>query len=46
MEYFISKNSLGFSEKTKGYWNTVKSGDLIGFYVTKPTKKIVGFGVF
>lgn len=35
----------GFSDKTKGFWNTTKSGDLVAYYVTKPTKKIIGFGI-
>ena len=42
----FKKTIWGFSEKTKGFWNTSRSEDLIAFYVTKPTKKIIGFGKF
>ena len=35
----------GFSERTKGLWNTSEIGEEIAFYVTKPTKKIIGFGI-
>ena len=40
----IDKNLWGFSEKTRGLWNTSKEGDFVVFYVTNPTKKIIGFG--
>jgi hypothetical protein len=40
----LIKKNWGFSEKTKRFWNTAKSGDLIAFYVMRPTKKIIGFG--
>jgi predicted RNA-binding protein len=42
----IDKNLWGFSEKTRGLWNTSKEGDFVVFYVTNPTKKIIGFGKF
>ena len=42
----LKKRIWGFSEKTKGFWNTSQSEDLIAFYVTKPSKKIIGFGKF
>jgi len=34
----------GFSEKTRGFWKTSSRGDLVAFYVTAPSKKIIGFG--
>ncbi len=34
----------GFSDKTKGLWNTTKIGEIVGFYVTQPFSKIIGFG--
>ena len=40
----IEKNQWGFSEKNKGLWNTIKEGELVAFYVTSPTQKIIGFG--
>lgn len=40
----FSKNIWGFSEKTKGSWNTSQIGDYLVFYVTSPVKKIIGFG--
>ncbi len=40
----LKKQIWGFSEKTKGFWNTANSEDIVAFYVTKPTKKIIGFG--
>lgn len=27
-------------------WNTSKEGDYVGFYVTSPWKKLIGFGKF
>lgn len=38
-------NIWGFSERSRGYWNTAKVGDYLAFYVTSPTKKIIGFGI-
>jgi hypothetical protein len=40
----LSYTIWGFSERTKGQWNTSNIGDYLGFYVTSPTKRIVGFG--
>jgi hypothetical protein len=40
----LSNNIWGFSRNTKGSWNTCSPGDLLAFYVTSPTKKIIGFG--
>lgn len=40
----FEKKIWGFSEKMRGFWNTTQHGDLLAFYVTKPTKKIIGFG--
>jgi hypothetical protein len=34
----------GFSDRSKGYWNTANIDDYLSFYVTSPVKKIVGFG--
>ena len=34
----------GFTPNAKGFWNTVKEGDLLAFYATLPVKKIFGFG--
>ena len=42
----VEKKIWGFSEKTKGSWQRSKKGDLLAFYVTAPTKKIIGFGAF
>jgi len=41
----IEKRLWGFTERTKGSWNTTKPNDLLAFYVTKPIKKIIGFGI-
>ena len=41
----LKKNLWGFSQKTKGLWNTTNIGDYVGFYVTSPIKKIIGFGI-
>jgi hypothetical protein len=40
----IKENVWGFSDRTKGIWNTTKIGEIVGFYVTKPSSKIIGFG--
>lgn len=40
----LKYNLWGFSESTKGSWNRSDVGDLLAFYVTSPTKKIIGFG--
>jgi hypothetical protein len=40
----LEKNMWGFSDKTIGNWNTTNIGEIVGFYVTSPFKKIIGFG--
>ena len=40
----FEKNIWGFSEKTKGYWNSLETGEYVAFYITAPIKKIIGFG--
>lgn len=40
----FEKNVWGFSEKTRGYWNSMEVGEYVAFYVTEPIKKIIGFG--
>ena len=40
----LEKRLWGFSEKTKGFWNTTNSGDYIAFYVTTPMRRVIGFG--
>ena len=40
----LSKKIWGFSEKRKGFWETINEDDKIVFYVTLPIKKIIGFG--
>ena len=40
----IKENVWGVSDRTKGIWNTTKIGEIVGFYVTKPSSKIIGFG--
>jgi hypothetical protein len=41
----VANNLWGFSDKSKGSWNTCNMGDYLAFYVTAPIKKIFGFGV-
>lgn len=41
----LKHHQWGFSERNVGLWNTTNENDLILFYVTKPTQKIIGFGV-
>lgn len=41
----LEKNIFGFSERSKGLWNTSNKGDYLAFYVTRPIKKIIGFGI-
>lgn len=43
-EVSIEKKIWGFTERTKGSWNTTKVNEYLAFYVTKPVKKIIGFG--
>jgi hypothetical protein len=40
----LKKNLWGFTQKTKGLWNTSNVEDFVCFYVTSPVKKIIGFG--
>ena len=40
----LDHNIWGFSERSKGYWNTANIGDHLAFYVTSPVKKVIGFG--
>jgi hypothetical protein len=37
-------NMWGFSDRTKGLWNTSCVGDFMAYYVTSPVSKVVGFG--
>lgn len=41
----LKQNIFGFSERSKGLWNTSNMGDYLAFYVTHPIKKVVGFGI-
>lgn len=41
----LDRNLWGFSERSKGSWNTSITGDHLAFYVTSPVKKIIGFGM-
>jgi hypothetical protein len=41
----FSENVWGFSETSKGLWNTTNMGDFVAFYAITPIKKIMGFGV-
>lgn len=41
----LRHNLWGFSERSKGYWNTAKVGDYLAFYVTSPIKRVIGFGI-
>ena len=40
----MKKKIWGFSETSKGKWNTSNIGDYLAFYVTSPVKKVIGFG--
>jgi hypothetical protein len=40
----LSNNLWGFSEKSRGFWNTSSDGDCLAFYVTDPLKRVIGFG--
>ena len=40
----FTKNVWGFTKKTIKLWDAVEKGDNVCFYITKPIKKIVGFG--
>ncbi len=39
----LESQQWGFTEKTIGNWKTIHMGELVAFYVTNPTKKIIGF---
>lgn len=43
-EVSLQNKIWGFSEHTRGYWKRTEKGDLLAFYVTFPTKKVIGFG--
>ncbi len=43
-EIAITKGIWGFSDRTRGLWNTTNQGDLLAFYVTSPVKRVIGFG--
>lgn len=43
-EVALEKNVWGFTERSKGLWNKSEIGEFLAFYVTAPTKKIIGFG--
>jgi predicted RNA-binding protein len=40
----INNRIWGFSDRSKGNWNTLEVGDFLAFYVSSPLKKIIGFG--
>jgi predicted RNA-binding protein len=40
----IDNKVWGFSERSKGSWNKILPNELVAFYVTRPIKKIIGFG--
>jgi len=40
----LEQNLWGFTENSKGSWNTTMTGDVLAFYVTRPLKKVIGFG--
>lgn len=40
----IKENIWGFSFQSRGSWNYSSEGDFLAFYVTRPIKKIIGFG--
>lgn len=41
----IKNSQWGFTQKNRGLWNTTSVNDLVLFYVTKPIKKIIGYGI-
>jgi hypothetical protein len=43
-EISLKNRIWGFKETTKGLWNKLQIGEYVGFYATKPLKKIIGFG--
>jgi hypothetical protein len=40
----FNEKIFGFSEQSKGLWNTSKENEIVAFYATSPIKKIIGFG--
>jgi predicted RNA-binding protein len=40
----LANNIWGFVEKSKGLWNKIEINEFLAFYVTSPTKRIIGFG--
>jgi len=40
----ISKKIWGFTENSRGQWRTTSIGEPVGFYITKPIQKLIGFG--
>ena len=43
-ETSLEKNIWGFVERSKGLWKKSEINEFLAFYVTKPTKKFIGFG--
>ena len=43
-EIAIENKIWGFTNNSKGFWNTLEVDDLLAFYSTRPIKKIFGFG--
>jgi hypothetical protein len=41
--FYIIYSIWGFSDRTKGLWNTSRVGDFMAFYLTSPVSKVVGF---
>jgi len=44
-EVAIKEQIWGFREISKGLWNTTNENEVLGYYVTKPLKRLIGFGV-
>ncbi len=45
-EIALDNSIWGFTEKSKGLWNKTNPSEFFAFYVTRPYKKIFGFGQF
>ncbi len=45
-EIALDNSIWGFTEKSKGLWNKTNPFEFVAFYVTRPYKKIFGFGQF
>lgn len=41
----LTNKQWGFTEKNSKLWNTTNKNEILAFYVTYPTKKIIGFGI-